>query len=120
MRGVRDTETELKTGQWYYLAYTYTAANSGTIKIYVDSKLTHTQQSDNPRRPTINFKFTEATIGSWNNQAWIGIIDEVRLWDRVLSGDEILDSMNRNREEFLVVEPAGKLAASWAKIKAGF
>ena len=42
-------------------------------------------------------------------------IDEVRLYDRVLSEDEIAAVME---SDSLAVEPSGKLAVTWGQLKA--
>ena len=44
---------------------------------------------------------------------FMGIIDEVRLYDRVLTKDEI----NKNMEAGLAVELAQKLTSTWGEIK---
>jgi hypothetical protein len=45
-----------------------------------------------------------------------GAIDEVRIWNRALGADEIIDEMNRGGGE-TPVEPQSKLATTWAQIK---
>lgn len=112
---IDDTSTKLEPGEWYYLAYTHQTDNSGLVEIYVDGELTHTQQSNNPVEPagTPN----EVIIGTWDTEAWPGIVDEVRIWDRILSADEIKESMSKGARELTAVQPAEKLAASWGEIK---
>ena len=49
-----------------------------------------------------------------------GAIDDVRLWNRALSADEIKDFMNQGAEILTggtAVEPQDKLGVTWAKIK---
>ncbi len=50
------------------------------------------------------------------NQAWDGKIDEVRIYDRRLSDEEILANFNVN-SIFVAVWPAGKLATTWSEVK---
>lgn len=45
-----------------------------------------------------------------------GMIDEVRIWNRALGADEIIDEMNRGGGE-TPVKPQSKLATTWAQIK---
>jgi len=47
-----------------------------------------------------------------------GIIDEVRIWRRVLSKDEIKKYMEMGKEQFSAVDLSGKLTTTWASIKA--
>jgi len=115
---IDDTKTKLKAGQWYYLAYTHQTDKSGLVEIYVDGKVTHSQKSNNPVDPagTPN----EVTIGTWAGEAWPGIVDEVRLWNRVLTEKEIQESMDKGQADFTAVQPGGKLTTSWGSIKLVF
>jgi hypothetical protein len=116
---INDNATVLETNVWYYLAYTHTTDDSGMVRIYVDGVITHEQASNNPVAPAGTP--TDVTIGTWGGEAWPGHVDEVRLWSRVLSDDEIVASMNADAEAFLggvAVHASGKLATSWARVKA--
>ena len=112
---INDNKTPLDTGKWYYLSYTHTSDNKGKVKIYVDGKVTHEQDSNNPVAPA--GATSRVQIGTWSGEAWPGIVDEVRLWNRALSDDEMEQSMEVGAEEFLAVNPEDKLATSWAHIK---
>ena len=52
------------------------------------------------------------------NYVFAGIIDEVRLWNRALSEDEINTFMEQGVDA-LAVEAAGKLSTTWSRLKAG-
>ena len=58
----------------------------------------------------------DTVVGSWTatGQYFDGLIDEVRLWHRVLSEKEIVDSMKLMS---LSVNPQSKLATKWSKLK---
>lgn len=47
------------------------------------------------------------------NREFLGLIDEVRIWNRALSEEEIQEAMDIPTP----VEPAGKLASTWAVLK---
>ena len=116
VRDINDNETELELGKWYYLAYTHTDDNNGLVEIYLDGEVTYSEESGNPVAPAENT--SAVTIGTWGGEAWTGSVDEVRLWNRALSADEIQASMDQDASSFLTpVEPAGKLTTSWANIK---
>ena len=86
------------------------------MEIYVDGEVTYSEESDNPVAPAQNT--SAVTIGTWGGEAWTGSVDEVRLWDRALSADEIKASMDQDAESFLTpVEPQGKLTTTWGNIK---
>ena len=113
---VNDNETALDIGTWYYLAYTHTSDNNGLVEIYVDGEVTHSQDSNNPVAPAATT--SQVQIGTWSGEAWPGIVDEVRLWNRALSPDEVKESMDAGMAELLTaVDPKDKLATSWGKIK---
>ncbi len=115
---IDDTANKLTPGQWYYLAYTHQTDNSGLVEIYVDGEMTHSQNSNNPVEPA--GVPNEVTIGTWTTEAWPGIVDEPRLWNRVLSAAEIRDSMNRGASDLVAVMPGEKLATSWGEVKSAF
>ena len=50
------------------------------------------------------------------NYVFAGIIDEVRLWNRALSEDEINTFMEQGVDA-LAVEAAGKLSITWGYLK---
>ena len=60
----------------------------------------------------------DTMIGSWGatGQKFNGIIDEVTVWDRALSEDDIARSMEDLTA--FAVDPADKLATTWASVKA--
>jgi len=45
-----------------------------------------------------------------------GIIDEVRIWNRILSAKEVTHHMNIGKNQ-VAVEPGGKVATTWGKLK---
>ncbi len=114
-KDINDNATELDTGKWYYLSYTHTSDNNGKVTIYVDGEVTHEEDSNNPVAPA--GATSQIQIGTWAGEAWPGIVDEVRLWNRALSDDEMKQSMDMGADEFLAVNPKDKLATTWGQIK---
>ena len=51
------------------------------------------------------------------NYIFAGIIDEVRLWNRALSEDDINTFMEQGAKEALAVAPSGKLSTTWGRLK---
>ena len=47
----------------------------------------------------------------------LGLIDEVRIWNRALSEDEVIDQMNKGHFELFPVDPRQKLATTWGTLK---
>ena len=56
-------------------------------------------------------------IGAHSGNVYTGLIDDVAMYSRALSEEEVLEAMTVGHK-VLAVRPAGKLATCWAKIKA--
>ena len=76
------TSTALNDNIWHYVAVTY---NKAYVRLYVDGvMLTETAQTGSPDNPSAN-----CLIGKYGSYAFIGLIDDVRVYDRALSASEI-------------------------------
>ena len=102
---------------WHNLTFMYDSADM-TRTIYVDGVEVISQASPSPYLGETG----ETRVGGWERpskaenpfyQVYHGAIDEVRVWSRLLSEDEILSSM----ETEMPVEPQGKVAAVWGAVK---
>ena len=101
-------------GEWHHVVGTYDGAE---MKIYVNGKLENTSDAQSG---VINYPDRVFfSIGSYkdDNEDFVhkGMIDEVRLYDRALSEEEISNNLEA---EGLAVEAAGKLSLTWGQIKA--
>lgn len=96
--------------KWHHVAGSY---DGKTMKIYLDGEVMGEQKQE--------FDF----VGDNNASLWIGCarnkyafvngsIDEVAVWQRALSDDEIKQAMSGN---FLAVSPSDKMATTWANMK---
>jgi len=113
--GRADISTDLPdTGKFVHVAFTN---DTDTAHIYIDGKSMVDQAvpgklgaNDDPWR-----------VGQdcdRENYIFEGIIDEVRLWNRALSEEEINTFMDQGVEA-LAVEAAGKISTTWGRLKAG-
>lgn len=99
-------------GEWDHLVGTYA---NGKQMFYVNGEFV----GDSDSNPNFNSE-QEFLIGAGANERatheylFKGRIDEVRLYDRVLTEDEIAAVMD---SDSLDVEPSGKIAVTWGKIK---
>jgi hypothetical protein len=100
-------------GTWHHVALVHTAAES---TVYADGEAIFTEPDMGPVIPT-----TEPLIigdmgilaaGNPKQQNFEGTIDEMGLWVRALSGDEVRAFMG-----FADVSPKGKLPLAWAAMK---
>ena len=55
--------------------------------------------------------------GPNNIRYLLGMIDEVRIWNRALSEDEVNDQMKKGHFEIFAVDPKNKLATTWGNLK---
>jgi hypothetical protein len=96
---------------WYHIIYTTdTAANE--LKLYVDGELV--AEGVAGAQPE---NMDERRIGSEHNGRYLnGMIDNVRIYDRVLSEEEVMQNFESKSDQ-LPVEPAEKLSTTWGALK---
>ena len=51
------------------------------------------------------------------DREFMGLIDEVRIWNRALTEDEVIGQMNKGHLELFPVDPRQKLATTWGTLK---
>ncbi|MGB9596974.1 MAG: LamG domain-containing protein [Candidatus Poribacteria bacterium] len=105
----------IKKGEWHNLTFIFDSSDKSR-KIYVDGNKV---ASDISASAYLGAK-GETKIGAWERpdkpefyQSFNGIIDEVRVWSRILKDEEILEGMNTK----MATDPMGKLVTTWANIK---
>lgn len=106
---------------WHFLAGTYDAEGDRTLRLYVDGNLVRSSPLSGLSTYDLVDTFDKGRIGaSFDGRYAKGIIDEVRIYNRVLSVDEIQESF-QNQPDFssklLAKIPKGTtqvlLTASW-------
>lgn len=111
---VSSSDLAIPTGEWTHIAVTYDADNGGKIVIYINGKNIHEGSAD---CGAINWAQTHTDEGngfwighSYNRDRWLeGDISEVRIWNKVLTSDEI-----NAKDHFYGVEPdTDGLVAYW-------
>jgi hypothetical protein len=105
LEGTTDLTAFLNT--WIYVATVYDGKEH---RLYVNGNL----DASLKKSGSITVNNDNLTIG-WvdNNRYFDGLIDQVRIWSRALSEDELRQSM------MLSVNPKDKLTTCWGKIKHG-
>ncbi len=97
---------------WYHIVYTTdTVANE--LKLYVDGELV-AEGIAGAELENMN----ERRIGSEHDDGRYleGMVDEVRIYDRVLELEEVEQNFGAKSNK-LAVEPAGKLTTTWSRVK---
>ncbi len=109
-----DAKTNVTDGTWHHVAATYQKPD---FKLYIDGAV-DAQVAPNAEPETNNspLYIGGCDIGGY----WMtGTIDEVVLYDRALSEQEIGELIADGIASVTPVEPASKLVTTWSRIKAG-
>lgn len=103
-----------QTSEWQHLLFTWKSGDP--VMLYIDGVLDEPNYNQDVRTGSISSatKFIVGQGGKDNGgTSWTGLIDELRIYDRVLDANEI-DELATG---VLPVEPTGKLATTWADLK---
>jgi len=104
----------LPEGEWVQVAGTY---DGEKLRIYVDGVLSNeADASGNPWASTEQV-YIAADPGCDNRCQWVGIIDEIAVFNVTLDDDDIKTLAN-GYEGLHAISSAGKLANTWGDLKA--
>jgi hypothetical protein len=104
-------------GVWSHLVYTYDGATA--VKIYINGDLNHEGNTLLALNTSTGFDAyigARDCFGGYNNGVDASI-DEVGIWNRVLTDDEIASLAKNSLGSFVSVETSGKLSTFWGIIK---
>ncbi len=100
---------KVKPKVWTHIAGTY---DGKALRLYINGKLDvsedWTGKIANPGNPL--------GLGKYGGETYVGGMDEVFLYDRALSTDE-LEAIMKSFEVAFAIESRGKLATCWASLK---
>lgn len=103
---------------WYHIAGTY---DGSTMILYLDGEAignTATSGSINVVADPVCVGNIVDAAGGGFNEYWSGAIDEVRIWNRALSEEEVKRNMTQGKAELVeAVDPQEKLATTWGRMK---
>jgi hypothetical protein len=115
----------LEEGTWYHIAGTYDGAE---LILYLDGEPIGTTAASGQINSTAD-PVTVGNIvnaaGAGSNEYWSGIIDELKIWDRAISADEVVRHMESSREQLVGSNPfafrpnpadGAMLVATWASL----
>jgi len=109
---VESTTTDWVIGEWYHFSGTY---DNGTLRIYINGVL----EGEKGETPPIATSDLELWIGAddWQSPAssFAGVIDEVRIYSKALTEDEIRALMENATA---VKMSQSKLPVTWGLLKA--
>jgi hypothetical protein len=112
--GGGNPKAELDFNIWYHGAGTWEA---GEHIVYINGEEVARRDFANPiiEDRDIDLRIGGSFAGPRNFE---GIIDEVRIWNRVLPQAEIQENMSLGRRELMSVSPNDRLTTTWGRIKA--
>ena len=100
--------------EWHHVAAVYSGED---IRVYIDGEeIANAPGTTLPGVVAAPFRISgdHSEVANWGGSI-NGVIDEVRLYNRALEADEIVDTMEPG--EVAMGAPAGKLPTAWAKVK---
>ena len=108
-------KSNVQTTEWQHLVFTWKSGEQ--LPLYIDGELDDDPiHNDGGKEGKISGA-TKLIIGKGakdnNVTSWNGLVDDVRIYDRVLNEAEIADLASG----VLAVEADGKLATTWAYLK---
>ena len=104
---------EFTEGAWQHIAYVKTEEK---VLSYKDGVLANTRKNPNPK---VEYTKTPLNIGAWmgTSRFFNGDIDEVMIYDGVLSADDVKSIATKGIINGAVVLPSGKLSIAWGELK---
>ena len=107
------TNGDVQSTDWQHIAVTW-EGGGGDIKMYIDGvEYDALEKAGNWQGALREFDALKIGIGE-KQQGWDGLIDDVVIYNNVLSKEEIQTVMAGN---FTSVDASGKLATVWGQIK---
>ena len=105
---------EIALNEWQHVA---AQVDNGTHRYWINGE--NVGEFAGKKPPPGNADTSNVLVGKTHegNREFLGLIDEVRIWNRALSEDEIVDQMEKGHFELFPVDPRQKLATTWGIIK---
>jgi len=101
---------KLAPGEWHYMTG---VVNVNRVLLYVDGELSIEADFAGP----MSSVGPETEIGHASDGGFVGTIDEVTIYNRALSADEVMKNFQANGLNTTAVSGSGKLSDTWGHIK---
>lgn len=108
-------EGKILLNEWQHVA---AQVDNGTHRYWLNGKNVGEFGGKKPppgKADTANVRVGQTHEG---NRQFLGLIDEVRIWNRALTEEEVIEQMNQGHFELFPVDPRHKLATTWGTLKA--
>ena len=107
---------EVKLNEWQHIV---AQIGNGTHRYWINGqKVGEIGNRPNPAGAEDTSPVVIGTAGVGNNLYFLGMIDEVRIWNRALTEAEVNEQMEKGHFEFFAVDAKQKLPITWGNLKA--
>ncbi|MBT3266133.1 LamG domain-containing protein [Candidatus Poribacteria bacterium] len=107
-------DASVEEGVWYHYAMTI---GDGAVTVYIDGQVIAESDAVNDPLPELATPFLVGTGESAGTWPLTGLVDEVFVYDRALSGTEVNEIMGASLASSTAVDARGKLPLQWAAMK---
>ena len=112
---IRGSNTDVADGEWHHVAVTW-KINGADGHIYVDGEEGTHHMGYNGGADVAGNTWKIGFTSGWEGGVdYIGAVDDIRIFDEVMTADEIVQIMDEKGG--FAVSPSGKLASAWGMIK---
>ena len=112
-------QTAAQIDEWYFVAATYDGKD---LKLYVNGELAASADApgeiiyQNPDSPFVLGGQADAAGTPTTGRQLYGILDEVEVWDKSMTDDQIREAYE-SPPPSIAVSPKGRLTATWGELK---
>jgi len=110
------SQTVLEDGKWYHVAYVFDPGGAANekVKLYINGVLEASGAHENQAVDVGGNPLYIGTLNEGYAQNWLGVLDDVSIWDKALTEAEIQGYMSG---PVTAVQPQSKLSSTWGMIK---
>ncbi len=106
---------EVKLNEWQHVV---AQVDNGTHRYWINGeKVGEVGNKPDPPGAADTSPVVIGTAGGGGIRYFLGMIDEVRLWNRALTEEEVNEQMEKGHFEFFTVDPQYKLTTTWGNLK---
>ena len=106
----------VKLNEWQHVVAQF---NEGTHRYWINGEMVgEIRNKPNPPGIEDTNPVVVGTAGGGNIRWFLGMIDEVRIWNRALTEDEVKQQMGKGHFEIFTVDAKMKVATTWGNLKA--
>ena len=110
--------TVIENGKWYHLTYLFDANGADmAVRMLLDGEEEGAGLHGDPMTNADESPIWIGELDASRGFAWKGELDEISIWNVVLEDEEIADLADSGIRQYLSVEPQGRLALSWGRLK---